>query len=231
VTLDQAGNRLGALALVVTDRMEQATPSEAVALSALHHFLDRPSVDLLRQVLGLTSSGTVRLVDRLAVAGYVRRVSAGGDGRETRVELTAAGRRAAARVAGARARALDDAVAPLSATERATFDALVSKLLVGLMRAGRDPLDVPPLRHPRLRPRPQPVPGGERGATALRLTLFSNADAVERPAEVGAGTRLIRGPTNTSVALAGRHPQKGVRGRLGPRADRRTSGRCAGLEP
>jgi DNA-binding MarR family transcriptional regulator len=134
VTLDQAGNRLGALALVVTDRMEQATPSDAVALSALHHFLDRPSVDLLRQVVGLTSSGTVRLVDRLAAAGYLRRVSAGGDGRETRVELTAAGRRAAARVAGARADALDDALAPLSATERTTFDALVSKLLVGLMR-------------------------------------------------------------------------------------------------
>ena len=43
--------------------------SAAAALSALLHFLDRPSVDLLRQVLGLTSSGTVRLVDRLAESG------------------------------------------------------------------------------------------------------------------------------------------------------------------
>ena len=45
----------------------------APALSALLHFLDRRTVDLLRQVLGLTSSGTVRLVDRMAESGYVRR--------------------------------------------------------------------------------------------------------------------------------------------------------------
>ena len=70
----------GALSLAVTDRASAAagdalgqSESAAVALSALHHFLDDPSVDLLRQVLGLTASGTVRLVDRLQQAGYITR--------------------------------------------------------------------------------------------------------------------------------------------------------------
>jgi MarR family transcriptional repressor of emrRAB len=140
VTLDQAGNRIGALALVVTDRVMDATGgaaglsvSDATALSALHHFLDHPTVDLLRQVLGLTSSGTVRLVDRLVGAGYVRRAG-GDDGRSTRVSLTPSGRRAAARVSNARADVLGDALSVLSPAERRQLDALTARLLVGLMR-------------------------------------------------------------------------------------------------
>src|SRR5918996_673413 len=106
---DLAGdaNVLGALALVVTDRTSDAiaeaagqSVTGAAALSALHHFLDRPTIDRLRQVLGLTPSGTVRLVDRLAEAGYVVR-GPGSDGRSRTVTLTAEGRRAAERVAQA----------------------------------------------------------------------------------------------------------------------------------
>jgi MarR family transcriptional regulator, negative regulator of the multidrug operon emrRAB len=48
------------LALVVADQLNDAVAEAAgrsdsapAALAALHHFLDRPSVDLLRQVLGL----------------------------------------------------------------------------------------------------------------------------------------------------------------------------------
>jgi DNA-binding MarR family transcriptional regulator len=140
VTLDQPQNRIGALALVVTDRMVEATDaavglsvSDATALSALHHFLDRPSVDLLRQVLGLTSSGTVRLVDRLVQAGYVRR-SGGEDGRSTTVALTASGRRAAVRVSAARAEVLEEALRVLPPAERRQLDSLTSRVLVGLMR-------------------------------------------------------------------------------------------------
>ena len=77
-TLDRTGNLLGALSLALADRTADSVSgaaarsiSGAAALSALLHFLDRPSVDLLRQVLGLTSSGTVRLVDRLEREGLV----------------------------------------------------------------------------------------------------------------------------------------------------------------
>lgn len=101
---DREANLLGALALAVTDRTSAAvvaacgqSPAAAAALSALHHFLDRPRIDLLGQVLGLTPSGAVRLVDRLAEAGYVTRTP-GGDRRSRVVSLTAKGRRAAGRV-------------------------------------------------------------------------------------------------------------------------------------
>jgi DNA-binding MarR family transcriptional regulator len=107
--------------------------SGAAMLSALLHFLDRPSVDLLRQVLGLTSSGTVRLVDRLAEAGYVRR-GPGADGRSVSVELTGEGREAAMAVAAARADVLGRALGTLSAAERETFEQLMSKMLTGMIR-------------------------------------------------------------------------------------------------
>jgi DNA-binding MarR family transcriptional regulator len=137
---DRTGNLLGALCLSVNDRMTEAivaaaghSDTSATALSALLHLSDRPSIDRLRQVLGLTSSGTVRLVDRLVAAGLVERVS-GVDGRATHVTLTAPGRRAARRVSAARAGVLSGALAALSAAEQRTLTGLVSRLLVGLMR-------------------------------------------------------------------------------------------------
>jgi DNA-binding MarR family transcriptional regulator len=137
---DHTANLLGALALVVCDRMSDAigaaaghSDTAATTLSALLHFLHRPSIDRLRQVLGLTSSGTVRLVDRLAGAGLVRRVS-GVDGRATHLELTPAGRRAARRVSVARAGVLAGALTDLSQRERQTLDGLLSRVLVGFIR-------------------------------------------------------------------------------------------------
>ncbi len=139
-SVDRAANILGALALVVTDQAADAlaeatgrSESAAAALSALLHFLDRPSVDRLRQVLGLTSSGTVRLLDRLEESGYVRR-DAGTDGRSSAVVLTEAGRRAAERVTSARAAVLERALGVLAPAERERFELLAGKVLVGMMR-------------------------------------------------------------------------------------------------
>jgi DNA-binding MarR family transcriptional regulator len=138
--LDQTANLLGALSLVIADRMADEMAgaggrpeSAAAALSALLHFLDEPTIDLLRQVLGLTSSGTVRLVDRLESAGQVRR-GAGTDGRSTAVMLTPAGRVAAGRVADARTGVLAGALAGLSGQERATLRELMAKMLAGFVR-------------------------------------------------------------------------------------------------
>jgi DNA-binding MarR family transcriptional regulator len=138
--LDRTGNLLGALSLAVTDRTSAAaggalgqSESAAVALSALYHFLDDPSVDLMRQVLGLTPSGTVRLVDRLEEAGYVAR-RPGRDGRSVSLRLTASGRRAAARVSAARAEVLENALSGLGAAERRALDDVISRVLVGLIR-------------------------------------------------------------------------------------------------
>jgi DNA-binding MarR family transcriptional regulator len=138
--LDGPANVFGALALIVADQMADATSSAAgradsapAALAALHHFLDRPSVDLLRQVLGLTSSGTVRLVDRLAESGLAER-GPGADGRTTAVMLTETGQVAAEEVCRARADVLDRALSALTPDERADFTRLAGKALVGLMR-------------------------------------------------------------------------------------------------
>jgi DNA-binding MarR family transcriptional regulator len=138
--IDRAANLLGALSLVVADQATDAvaaaagrSESAAAALSALLYFLDRPTVDLLRQVLGLTSSGTVRLVDRLEESGYAERAP-GDDGRSTAVVLTAEGEEAARRVAEARAGVLRGAMSVLSAPERAEFEGLIGKMLVGMMR-------------------------------------------------------------------------------------------------
>ena len=75
---------LGALALVVTDELGRAVTrllprrgrgsvTDAAALSALAQFLDGATVDRVHQVLGVTPSGAVRLVDRLEAAGLVAR--------------------------------------------------------------------------------------------------------------------------------------------------------------
>ena len=140
VVPDQTANLLGALSLMIADRMADGMgeaggrpESAAAALSALLHFLDQPTVDLLRQVLGLTSSGTVRLLDKMVASGYVER-GPGADRRSTTVTLTKAGRAAARRVGAARTEVLQDALAGLTATERDLLRQVMGKILVGLMR-------------------------------------------------------------------------------------------------
>jgi DNA-binding MarR family transcriptional regulator len=142
---DRGANLLGALSLALSDRISAAisvaaaqsqrpgSETAAEALSALHHFLDGPSIDRLRTVLGLTSSGTVRLVDRLEQAGYVER-RPGADGRTTTVGLTAAGERVATAVSQAREAVLVETLAALSAPQRAALESLTGSLLVGLIR-------------------------------------------------------------------------------------------------
>ncbi len=138
--LRRDGNVLGALSLVVADEMSDAVAAAAdqsltaaAALSALEHFADGCSVGRLRRILGLTSSGTVRLVDRLAGVGEVRRRK-GPDGRTTSIELTAAGRRAARRVTAARAGVLEDALVDLTPAERDDLERLTARVLESAVR-------------------------------------------------------------------------------------------------
>ncbi len=138
--LDHTGNLLGALSLSVADRTSDAvgdavgqSQTAAIALSALNDFLDAPSMDRLRSVLGLTPSGAVRLVDRLQDAGYVTR-RRGEDARSVSVHLTPAGRRVARRVTAARAQVLREVLEDLTPAERETLDGLLSRVLPGLIR-------------------------------------------------------------------------------------------------
>lgn len=128
-------NLLGALALVVTDQLDQRVEKAAgqsgngpAALSALDQFLDRPTLDVVAHVLGLTHSGAVRLVDRLSRSGLVER-SNGADGRSRAVILTSDGRRSASAVATARAHYLTALVASLSVEDRRCLQRVAGALL------------------------------------------------------------------------------------------------------
>ena len=138
--LDQQANLLGALALVISDQTAHAAAaaagqsvSAAAALSALHHFLDHPTLDQLHKVLGLTPSGAVRLVDRLADAGLVTR-GTGGNGRSRSVILTDAGERAARQITAARATLLSNVLGELSPAERETLHSLMGRIMASVVR-------------------------------------------------------------------------------------------------
>lgn len=136
----QPANALGALALVVTDRATAIAAeaagqslSGAAVLSAMGQFLDGVTIDRLRELVGLTSSGMVRLVDRLQDAGLVSRGSSTSDGRSRSVNLTARGREVAGEVRAARLAYLDALVEPLSAEETEMLGRLLAKLTTAVV--------------------------------------------------------------------------------------------------
>ncbi len=133
-----AANVLGALSLVVADRMNTAAegiaslgPSAPSALAAMHEFLDGGSVTQLSSVLGLTHSGTVRLVDRLVTEGLVERVGA-QDGRAVSLVLTQRGRRTAARILQMREKSLASALSAFSSDEIDNLAAALDTMLTTL---------------------------------------------------------------------------------------------------
>lgn len=129
-------NLLGAQALALTDRLLDAERGPAAGTSAseraaLVTVLAHPghSVAWLGGVLGLTSSGITRLVDRLVAAGWVTR-TVGIDARSRRVQLTRAGRQRARAVLQARGAAMAAALGVLSETDRDELERLLG-LIVG----------------------------------------------------------------------------------------------------
>jgi MarR family transcriptional regulator, negative regulator of the multidrug operon emrRAB len=128
-------NAFGALALEVADRVQQAGnphgSSASAALAALHGLAGGRSIDVLARIVGLSHSGAVRLVDRLAAAGLAER-RVGADGRSVALQLTPEGRRAARRVLARREAAIEQVIAPLTSSERAILTTLHERLLTRL---------------------------------------------------------------------------------------------------
>lgn len=128
-------NLLAVLALGLNDRVRSAEEAAAghgaaapSALVALHEFLGGASIDELRQVVGLTPSGAVRLIDKLSEAGLTKR-GPGRDGRSVAVALTRRGTAAAERILAARRRVSETALAGLSPTELEALTPLLERLL------------------------------------------------------------------------------------------------------
>jgi MarR family transcriptional regulator, negative regulator of the multidrug operon emrRAB len=116
---------LGGLAVAIGDRVPAGSREAALVALDSHPGC---TVAHLSRALGRSHSATVRLVDGLARARLVRR-RPGADGRSLRLELTPAGRTAAAAVRAARAQALDELVAALEGDEVARLEPLLERLL------------------------------------------------------------------------------------------------------
>jgi DNA-binding MarR family transcriptional regulator len=137
---DRTTNIVGALVLTVADAVRAAAEAAAqhtdAAPAAITSLLAAPagrSIDQLRQVVGLTPSGGVRLVDRLVADGLAER-RRGTDRRTVVVVLTPRGRRTARAILTARARAVERTLSVLDDDERAVFGDLVERLVAGAAR-------------------------------------------------------------------------------------------------
>lgn len=126
-------NLLGAWSLTMTDRMAAvgrasglSTTDQGALVTLLAH-PDRP-VAWLGDVLGLTSSGATRLVDRLVSAGWVGR-SPGTDTRQRRIRLTRGGAALARKLVKGRASVLAESLAGLGARDRAALERILDDLL------------------------------------------------------------------------------------------------------
>ncbi len=133
----RAVNLLGALVITLHDEMESATTDaadhSAAGPAALATMLGEPglSIESLRHILGLSHSGTVRLLDGLEREGSVER-KAGKDARSVALHLTATGKRQARAVLEARRKSLEPALDVLTSAERAQLLRLTEKILAGL---------------------------------------------------------------------------------------------------
>jgi MarR family transcriptional regulator, negative regulator of the multidrug operon emrRAB len=133
---DRTANLLGALALTLADRADEAVRdgagvagSDAAALVTLRNYAEGEPLDLLRKALALSHPGVVRLADRLQGRGLVERRRSDRDGRAVALQLTAAGRRAADEALAARAGALDEALSVLDSAERRALEGMLERML------------------------------------------------------------------------------------------------------
>jgi MarR family transcriptional repressor of emrRAB len=121
-------DRIGAVADAASG-LSDAAPAALVAL----HETGRPgrSIAELRQLVGLTHSGAVRLVDRLEDAGYVTR-RPGPNARTVAVVLTRRGKAAAQRIRAARREAVSSALEHLNEAQRQQLEELAATALAKL---------------------------------------------------------------------------------------------------
>src|SRR5215203_4844588 len=129
-------NRLGALALTLSDSIRDATEAATgvagalpAALVSLLEWADGRSVDVLAGAMRVSHSRAVRVVDRLEAAGLARRESDPSDGRRALVWLEPAGRDLARRALDARARVLGSALGALDAADVRDLERLLGALL------------------------------------------------------------------------------------------------------
>ncbi|POP73536.1 hypothetical protein CXB38_27845 [Pseudomonas syringae] len=135
--LGMLGNRFGALALTVTDLIDdsfrdelpvQGSDAHALILLAQKQAL---KIDTLARQLKLAHSSTVRLVDRLERSGYVIR-QPGRDKRAVLLSLSDSGHGIVSKILKARQVAVERVLSSLKPEEACVLLDLVNRLLEGV---------------------------------------------------------------------------------------------------
>ena len=145
-------NLLATVALGLADRLGdlaadgvQLDATAATALVGLLDFTPHGSVRALSRVIGLTHSGTVRLVTRLVSAGLAERGDA-ADARATTVSLTDHGHTVALGLRRRRAEVIEGALDGQTPAQRAELERVCESIVTNLVgqrlaqrRTGQDP--------------------------------------------------------------------------------------------
>ena len=132
--LAHLSNLLGAFVTTINDELTLALEDEVEAGGAVPAALlaidtwPGCSIEFLCGVLGLTHSGTVRLVARLESAGFAER-RRGADARTVALRLTPQGRMLMRRVRQTRRRVLDRVVTDLSQSEQRLLGTVLDRVL------------------------------------------------------------------------------------------------------
>ena len=135
--IDRTANLLGVVGLAVADRVEDSArhilrhAGETPAALVVIGYGLGPSNDQLRRVLGLSHSGTVRLVDRLVADGLVERRE-GRDKREVALYVSKRGRALREKLLAGRLAAIRPLLAPLSSAEQETLASLLHRMLAAM---------------------------------------------------------------------------------------------------
>ena len=137
---ERTNNLLAALAVAIADDVRRATEraagrSDAVpaVLASLRWAPQGRTIDEIRQIVGLTPSGGVRVVDRMVDDGLARR-GRGDDRRTVVVTLTPRGRHVARAVLAARSAAVERYLGDLGEADRARLETLAERLLTTHVR-------------------------------------------------------------------------------------------------
>ena len=134
---NHTSNLLGVVGLAVAELIQSSSreilkhAGETPAALVVIGYDLGPSNDLLRRVLGLSHSGTVRLVDRLVDDGLVERRD-GSDGRSVALYVTKRGRGLREKILAGRLAAIRPLLAGLSDAEQKTLTSLLHKMLASL---------------------------------------------------------------------------------------------------
>jgi len=139
----RTANLLGALAGEITDRIERQgklhpnqTSSATAALNVIG-FYEGCSNGALGRALGLSHTATVRLVDKLELAGLVHSET-GTDKRSVALRLTDLGRDRARSVIRERCLRLGDFIGALTPAQRRQLDEIAETLLKSMVNAAQD---------------------------------------------------------------------------------------------